>query len=165
MGLFDIFRKKENDYEEIKQKLKRLFEIDPRYTNFGDDSGMGESVAIYPEKVFEKVQLGYRVDANRFKNKEWIGNNYYVVGGYGMFGDVLITDIGDNNLPIFALQHDDWGRIIKIANSAEDFSKIIALINNADINNDADCNKLKKDISEIIKTDFWAIQIDCAKIN
>ena len=164
MGFFDIFKKKVNDFSEVKQKLKRLFEINPRYTDFGDDSGMGESVALYPENIFERVQLGYLVDSDGLRNKEWIGKNYYVVGGYGMFGDVLITDISNDSFPIFALPHDDWDKVEMIAKSVEDFSKIIGLINNADINNNDECEKLKTDISKIINTDFWAIEIDSAKI-
>ena len=114
MGLFNFLRKKENDYSTIKIKLKKVFEAKPNFTSFGNENVDGESVGIYPEKVFEKVQLGYRVDQNGYKIKSWIGDNYYIIGGYGQLGDVLIVDTADNKLPIFAMQHDNWKNMKKL---------------------------------------------------
>ena len=164
MGLFNFFnkKKKEEDYSKVKLELKRLFEIQPNYITFGGTLGVSDDVSLYPENIFEKVQFGYRVDENGYKNKEWLGEQYYIVGGYGFLGDVLVVDVNDKNLPIYALQHDDWSKFEKIANSVEDFSKIINLINNTDIQKD-DCENLKKEISKIIRSDFWEVQIDCAK--
>ena len=163
MGIFDIFKKKDVAYDEVKIKLNKIFTIKNKYTNFGDESGCGESVGLYPENIFEKTQVGFRVDTKGYKIKQWIGDQYYIVGGYGQLGDVLVTDLYNDNFPIYALEHDNWKNIQKISNSVEDFSKIISLINKTNINDVDECNKLKDDIQKIITCNFWDIQIDSAK--
>ena len=159
MRFFDIFKKKDIDYTIIKRKLKKVFETEPNHTNLGQDPKYGEGLGIYGEKVFDEIQLGYRVDANGFKNKEWLGNQYFIVGGYGGFGDSLVVDVSDDNFPIYALEHDNWDNFEKISNSFEDFVKIISLIESVDFSNKEQCEKLKMDISKIINCKFWNTQI------
>jgi hypothetical protein len=159
MGLFNIFKKKDIDYTKVKIKLKKVFETEPNYTNFGQDPMYGEGLGIYSENDFDEIQLGYRVDSNGFKNKRWLGNQYFVVGGYGGLGDSLVVDASDDSFPIYALEHDNWDNFEKISNSFEDFVKIISLIENVDFNNKDQCEKLKLDISKITKSKFWNTQI------
>lgn len=163
MVLFKFGKKKENDYAPIKEKLKRIFETESGYTDFGADQKVKEVVALYPGDVFEKVQYGYRADGNGFKNKAWLGEQYYIVGGFGHEGDVLVVDSSDEKLPIYALQHDNWKNFEKIAQSLEDFEKIIGLIENSDIKDDVKCAQLKEDISKIIKCEFWNNEIEAAR--
>lgn len=161
MGIFNIFkRSKETDYLIIKQKLQTLFKIEPKFTNFGNDSGHGDCVGLYPENVFEKVQVGYRVNETGTKIKQWIGDGYFIVGDYNGLGDPLIVDINNSSLPIYAIMHDDWKTLELVANSVEDFSKIIALINNTNVNDENQRLNLKKQIFNIVKTEFWNNQID-----
>ena len=146
-----------------KMSVKELITDIKKYTNYIKSGGVTISGGLYPENVFEKTQVGFRVDTKGYKIKQWIGNQYFIVGGYGQLGDVLVTDLSNDNFPIYALEHDNWKNIQKISNSVEDFSKIISLINKTNINDVDKCNKLKDDIQKIITCDFWDIQIDSAK--
>ena len=160
MGMFNVFKKKENDYKEVKQKLNKIFAHGPIFTNFGDESGLGDIVGLYPENVFEKAHLGYRVDSKGYKNKKWIGDKFFIIGDYNGLGDPLIVDVSKEKLPIYAIRHDKWDDLEEVAYSFDDFSEIINLINNTNVKNTEECLFLKEKISKIIKTDFWNNQID-----
>lgn len=61
--------------------------------------------------------------------------------------------------------HDDWKCFEKIANSIEDFEKILEIINSANLKSENELIKTKEKIAKLINCDFWNTQLDLAFYN
>ena len=140
----------------MKENLKRVFEIEPNELELSyNDVGIGSV------EDFEDMQLGYRVDGDGNKIKDWFGDEYYVVGFESACGDPIIVKSDEKELPIYFMIHDDWDSIEKIANSVEDFSLILKMIQERDLQDEKEAQKLIKEIKKIAPKGctYWEILI------
>lgn len=88
-----------------------------------DDVGIGMSeIHLYSKDEIENGQLGYRIDDKGNEIKEWIGDNYIVIGDDSALGDPTIVDINDDKLPAYNMFHDDWSSLQKIAYDFNQYS-------------------------------------------
>lgn len=125
------------------EKISRIYDVKPNGVDFTYDS-----FGIWPKQMFEEAQLGFRVDEDGNKIEDWIGDEYYVVGDNSN-SDPIIVKVDDEKLPIYFMYHDNWDSLEKIANSIEDFSKIVKLIQETDLSNERKVKKLIKKVSTI----------------
>jgi len=147
----------------IKEKIKKVFSVKPRMLELS----MSE-VCIFSKEVFEDAQIGYRVDDDGVKIKDWIGEEYYVIGDDSMCGDPIIVKSDEPELPIYFMAHDDWNSLEKIANSVEDFAKILKMIGKVDWTQENQVNELKDKINAITpENSYWdsLIRVEYENIN
>ena len=118
---------------------------------------IGELDIIFFEKEnIDAGQHGFRYDDLHDEViNEWIGNEYVIIGydstaGCGPEPYIMKTD--EKELPIYWLMTDgsNWKNPNKIANSFNDFTKIIECINkNLDSNNNPNKELILKEIAKI----------------
>lgn len=140
----------------MKEKLKRVFEVQPNYLELAyNDLSIGDI------EEFDDMQLGFRVDEKGNSISEWIGNEYYVVGFESACGDPILVKSDEKELSIYFMIHDDWSTLEKIANSVEDFSKILDIISQYDMQDEKEAEKLIKKIEKIAPKGctYWTILI------
>lgn len=131
-----------------------------------DDVEVGLSIIhLYSKEEFADAQIGYRITKKGEKIKEWVGDNYYVIGNDSCCGDPIIVDTSDSKLPVYSMFHDDWSMLVKITNSYEQYLDILKEIDNTDLSDEDSCNKLT---DKILKStpkegnDYWEALIESA---
>lgn len=115
-------------------------------------------IHLYLKDELEKAQIGYRVDNNGNKIEEWIGDNYIVIGKDYCCGDPIIMDISDGKLPVYNMFHDDWNSLQKIADNFEQYIDILKKIDETNLSDEKEKNKLISIIKKIVSSDaeeYW----------
>lgn len=147
----------------IKEKLKNLFKVKPRMVELSMSD-----LGLYSKDVFDDAQIGYRIDEEGKKIEDWIGEEYYVIGDDSMCGDPIIVKSDEPELPIYFMFHDDWDSLEKIANSVEDFAKILKMISEVDWTQENEVNELKDKINAMTpENSYWEslIRVEYENIN
>ena len=124
-----------------------------------DDVEIGMSeIHLYSKDEIEDGQLGYRIDNKGNEIKEWIGDNYIVIGDDSALGDPIIVDINDDKLPVFNMFHDDWSSLQKIAYDFNQYIDILDKIDGSDLSDEEEKDKLITEIVKIVPKDgqdYW----------
>lgn len=124
-----------------------------------DDVEIGMSeIHLYSKDEIEDGQLGYRIDNKGNEIKEWIGDNYIVIGDDSALGDPIIVDINDDKLPVYNMFHDDWSSLQKIAYDFNQYIDILNKIDGNDLSNEEEKDKLINEIVKIVPKDgqdYW----------
>ncbi len=133
--------------------LDKLFERNINEVEIGLSN-----IHLYSKEELEEAQIGYRVDNNGNPIRDWIGENYLVVGNDSAYGDPIIVDLSDEELTVYSMFHDDWKSLRKIANSFSQYINILNKIDKVDLSNEQEKNKLISNILEIIPKEgieYW----------
>lgn len=167
MGLFDFF-KKTNTNEKTKENDKIAIEIAKSVKDMLTEDTYNKLKKLYIGELdiifFEREnidagQIGFRYTG--FFNEieeiidEWPGNEYVIIGYDSIAGcgpDPYIMKTDEKELPIYWLMTDggDWKNPDKIANSFNDFIKIIDCINeNLNSKNQLNKELILNEISKI----------------
>jgi len=109
---------------EVYDKLNNLEEL---YFQYGD-------IIFFSKTNIDDAQKGFRyVPSDNSIIDEWAGNEYVIVGydstaGFGP--EPIIMKVDEQNLPMYHLMTDggDWKNPDKIANSFDDYIKIMNCI-------------------------------------
>ncbi len=115
-------------------------------------------IHLYSKEEIEEGQVGYRVDDKGNTIKEWIGDNYIVIGHDSCCGDPIITDISDKKLPVYSMFHDDWESLEKITDDFQQYLDILKKIDETDLGNEKDKDNLILEINKIVPNeaeDYW----------
>ena len=126
--------------------------------------GVGD-IHLFSEEEIEDAQKGYRIDGDGNKIKDWVGDNYFVIGYDSCCGDPIIADLSDDKLPIYSMFHDDWSTLGKISDDFEQFISILEKINNTDLKDESKKDELIKYIKSILPedgADYWETSIQGA---
>jgi len=106
--------------------------------NINEDIKEADLVAgeiyLFSKNQLLKEQIGYVYDLEKNMIKDWIGENYVVIGHDSTCGDPIILDISNEKFPIYSMFHDDWSTLEKIADSYDEFLKIIKIIKKGKLN-------------------------------
>lgn len=167
MGLFDFF-KKTNTNEKTKENDKIAIEISKSVKDMLTEDTynklkklyIGElDIIFFKRENIDAGQIGFRYTG--FFNEigeiidEWPGNEYVIIGYDSTAGcgpDPYIMKTDEKELPIYWLMTDggDWKNPDKIANSFNDFIKIIDCINkNLNSKNQLNKELILNEISKI----------------
>lgn len=126
--------------------------------------GLSE-IHLFNKDEIEEAQVGYSVDGDGNKIEEWIGDNYIVIGNDSCCGDPIIIDIRDDNLSVYSMFHDDWGSLQKIADSFEQYLDILKKIDDIDLSDEMEKDKLISQLKNIVPSegfDYWESIIQIA---
>ena len=113
---------------------------------------------FYKKDEIGEGQIGYRCNADYVKLDDWIGDNYFVIGYEVLLGDPILVNVEDDKLPIYSLVRDDYSICYKIANSLEDYRKILKMIMDSDLTVREVVDNLILDIKKInrgLDIDYW----------
>ena len=122
-------------------------------------------IHLYSKNEIENAQIGYRVDDKGNSIKEWIGDNYIVIGNDSCCGDPIITDLSDDKLPVYSMFHDDWNSLQQITTDFEQYIEILNKIDETDLSNENEKNELISYIKKIVPEDgieYWSSIIQVA---
>ena len=115
-------------------------------------------IHLYSKKEIGDGQIGYSIDNKGNKIKDWIGENYLIIGNDSCCGDPIITDVNEKELPIYNMFHDDWDTLELIANSLEEYMDILEAIKNTDLEDRDDCDKFLDEFIDCIPNisfEYW----------
>ena len=133
---------------------KKIFERDIESV----DCGLSD-IYFFKENEIEKGQAGFRFHGLTGEIiKDWIGDNFYVIGIDSCGGDPIIVDISKEELPIYFMFHDDWTSLQLIAESFDQFLDILYLIDDGDFHSEEGKDKLIANIKDIVPEegyDYW----------
>lgn len=113
---------------------------------------------FYKKNEIGEGQIGYRCNSDYVKIEDWIGENYFVIGYETLLGDPIIVNIEDSKLPVYSMVHDDWSILYKIANSIDDYRKILKMIIESDLSEKEIVEKILREIELInkgIEISYW----------
>lgn len=131
----------------------KLFEIDINDVEIGVSE-----IHLYGKDEIEQGQEGYRYNGKTKKEiKEWIGNEYIVIGDDSCCGDPIIAKIDEKDIPIYAMFHDDWTTLNKVSDSIEQYADILKMIDETDLENKDEINVLLEKIKQIVPNyfEYW----------
>lgn len=115
-------------------------------------------IHLYSSEEINEAQIGYQIDSNGNKIKEWIGSNYIVVGNDSCCGDPIIVKIDKEELPVYSMFNDDWNSLELIANSFKQYISILERIDNTDLEDKDECKNILENIKNIVTNvsyDYW----------
>jgi len=147
-------------------------------TNKSVDIGFSE-INLFDLESFDEHQIGYRVDTNgksllSQKKEDW-QNDWFVIG-YDEFGDPIIADLSDKNIPIYSSEHgqDEW-ELSLVSESIEAFEKSLTILREISIGRE-NPNKYEENplpekekenaleriqkINKNIEIDWWKLKLD-----
>ena len=81
-----------------------------------------------------------------------------MIGYETLLGDPIIVNIEDSKLPVYSMVHDDWSILYKIANSIDDYRKILKMIIESDLSEKEIVEKILREIELInkgIEISYW----------
>lgn len=140
---------------------EKLFEITPRQISIGC-----ADMYFYDKDEIADAQIGYRVYPDGRKIKEWLGDEYFVVGNDSTCGDPLFINVNEKNYPVYFMFHDDWeDSIMKIADSLEECEKIFNVLKGVDYTNQESVKNVKESLEKINSKAYklyWEDVVDLA---
>ena len=127
-----------------RKEIKKIFE------NKINDVEIGlNTIHLFKKNEIDEAQIGYRTNQDGIKIKEWIGDNYYVIGEDSMCGDPIIVDVIKKELPVYTMFHDDWNTMRLIAESLDEYINILEKIKNTNLKDKEECDNLLMEINGI----------------
>lgn len=147
----------------VKDVSEKLFDRDSNIETV--EVGISDFY-LYPKNEIIEAQAGFRYNAETKELiKDWIGDNYMVIGYDSAGGDPFITDVSSTELPVFTMIHDDWSSLEKITDSFENYISILKMIKETDLSDKDKKDKLLSDINKLNENkykDFWDSKINDA---
>jgi hypothetical protein len=131
----------------------KIFDVNIKNIN----AGLSD-IYLYTKDEIEDAQIGFRVDNKGNKIEDWIGDNYVVIGNDSCCGDPIITDLSNEKLPVYNMFHDDWSSLRQISIDFEQYIEILNKIDEADIGNENEKDKLISYIKAIVPEEgieYW----------
>ena len=121
------------------------------------DMGLSDIYLCSKDEI-EDAQIGFRVDNEGNPIKEWIGDNYVVIGDDSCCGDPIITDVSNDKLPVYTMFHDDWSTLQQIATDFDQYIEILHKIDDTDLRDENEKNELISFIKDIVPEEgieYW----------
>lgn len=120
-------------------------------------------IHLYAKNEIEDAQIGYSKDGNGKKLKNWIGDNFLVIGHDSCCGDPIIVDLSEEKLPVYSMFHDDYSSLQKITNSFKEYINILNEIEEVDLSDAEKSLALIEDIkNNNIEEDYFESLIKSA---
>ena len=141
--------------ESVKEKLKDILQRPIEANNM---IGVMSTCSL---DDFDDYQEGFRFNpVSNEPIKDWIGDNYYVIGIDSTMGDPFIIDVEKEGYPVYAMYHDDWSSLRQISKDYDTFYKILSLLKEIHLNmrsTKEDAIKAVEQIKEIEDNyiDYW----------
>lgn len=113
-------------------------------------------IHLYSQDEINDAQAGYRYNGMTGEViKDWIGDEYLIIGNDSCCGDPIIIKTDEDKLPVFTMFHDDWEMITKIADSFEEYVSILEEISKINLKDEANCRDLLSRINEQVKEEYY----------
>ena len=132
---------------------EKIFAFDQKVFRFGSP----DDFVMCTKEDFDSAQVGFRINDDGETIKDWVGDNFFVIGTNECCGDPILVDVSKEDLPIYFLVHDDWNLQFKIAESIDIFYEILELMDGRDFADRETADKVIKTIYDITPDcgDYW----------
>lgn len=123
------------------------------------------SFFMHNREELDNAQIGYRIDSEGNKIKNWIGEEYFVIGYDSYNNDPLIVKVDDERLPMYTMKKDDLNSLQLIVDTYDEFINILNLIKETNLYDKEDCQNLLIKIYVQIPDEahnYWTLLISAA---
>ena len=135
------------------------------YKNLKDFEFGTNNLSFFTKEDLAKEQIGFRFDNEQNEKKDWFGKEFLVIGKEINNKNPIIAKTNEPNIPIYMMFDNDKTTIEKVANSYEEYAKVLKMIENTDLYRKDKISCLINSIEEYVPSNsmyYWNDLINSA---